>query len=81
MAPISIDDNALSLRKKIGITIRTLREKKGISQEQFSEITGHHRTYIGFLERGERTPNIATLGKVAHAFQMKISDLLKVAGL
>lgn len=80
MAPISVDDDAQALRKKIGATIRRLREETGISQEKFSEMTGHHRTYIGFLERGERTPNIATLQRVAKAFKIKLSDLVNRSG-
>ena len=81
MAPISIDDDVLALRRRIGETIRHLREQRGVSQEQFAELTGHHRTYIGFLERGERTPNVATLQRVAAALQMKLSELLDRAGL
>lgn len=81
MAPISIDDDVLALRRKIGETVRRLREEKGLSQEQFAELTGHHRTYIGFLERGERTPNIATLQRVAEALELKLSVLLDHAGL
>lgn len=81
MSPISIDDDVLALRRRIGETIRKLREEKGVSQEQFAELTGHHRTYIGFLERGERTPNIATLQRVADALQLKLSELLSRAGL
>ena len=52
----------------------------GLSQEKFAELTEHHRTYIGFLERGERSPNVATLQRVATALKMKASDLLREAG-
>jgi transcriptional regulator with XRE-family HTH domain len=46
----------------------------------FAELTGHHRTYIGFLERGERSPNVETLQRVAQAFGLNASDLLREAG-
>lgn len=81
MAPISADKESKNLAKLLGRTIRALREKRGVSQEQFAEMTGHHRTYIGFLERGERTPNIVTLTRVAMALELKTSALLKMAGL
>jgi len=64
----------------VGKAVRRKREELGLSQEDFAELTGHHRTYIGFLERGERSPNIHTLNRVAEALQMKVSDLLREAG-
>ena len=57
-----------------------MREEKGLSQEDFAELTGHHRTYIGFLERGERSPNVETVQRIAHALGLNASDLLKEAG-
>jgi len=68
------------IARDLGTTIRKKRESLGLSQEQFAELTGHHRTYIGFLERGERSPNIATIEKVAEALKMKPSELLREAG-
>ena len=52
----------------------------GLSQEAFSELTGHHPNYIGFLERGERSPNVETLQRVAEALELNASDLLREAG-
>jgi len=51
-----------------------------LSQEEFADRSGHHRTYIGFLERGERCPNVATLERIAEALGVKASDLLIAAG-
>ena len=34
-----------------GKRIRTLRNARGLSQEQLAELTGFHRTYIGMIER------------------------------
>ena len=64
----------------LGRVIRRRREEMGLSQEKFSELTEHHRTYIGFLERGERSPNVETLRRVAKALKVKASDLLRDAG-
>lgn len=66
--------------KELGTVIRRKREALGISQEKFAEASGHHRTYIGFLERGERSPNVATLQRVAEALGVNASDLLREAG-
>ena len=68
------------ISKKLGGVIRAKRLEIGMSQEKFAESSGHHRTYIGFLERGERCPNIATLERIAQALGSNISDLLREAG-
>ena len=68
-----------AISRKVGDVVRSRRLALGLSQEQFAEHSGHHRTYIGFLERGERCPNIGTLERIAGALGMKISDLLKEA--
>ncbi|MGE9266476.1 MAG: helix-turn-helix domain-containing protein [Verrucomicrobiales bacterium] len=65
----------------MGRTVRMLREKRELSQEKFAELTGHHRTYIGMLERGQRTPNVHTILKIANALDMTISELFEKAGL
>nr|WP_133795647.1 helix-turn-helix transcriptional regulator [Prosthecobacter fusiformis] len=60
--------------------MRRLREERGLSQEDFAALTGHHRTYVGFLERGERSPNIETVERIALALELRASDLLREAG-
>ena len=52
----------------------------GLSQEKFAELSDHHRTYIGLFERGERSPNVETLHRVAAALGVKASELLREAG-
>jgi len=52
----------------------------GLSQEELAYQSDHHRNYIGYLERGERCPNVATLERIAEALGLAISDLLKEAG-
>lgn len=60
-----------------GKIIRILREGKGLSQEDFAEVVGIHRTYIGGIERGERNPTLTTIHKLAKALNVKSSELLK----
>ena len=59
----------------LGKTIRKLRNKIGISQEELAYRAGIHRTYMGDVERGER--NIAALNmvKIAKALKVKPSVL------
>ena len=73
-------DSSRKIARDLGRVIRRKREGLGLSQEKFAELTEHHRTYIGFLERGERSPNVNTLQRVAKALGVSASDLLREAG-
>ena len=64
----------------IGKVVRVHRRKQKLSQEQFAELSGFHRTQIGFLERGERTPSVETVIAAARALKLRASDLLREAG-
>jgi len=68
------------IASEIGRVVRRRREALGLSQEKFAELSDHHRTYIGLFERGERSPNVETLQRVAASLGMKASDLLREAG-
>jgi transcriptional regulator with XRE-family HTH domain len=60
--------------------IRSKREETGLTQEQFAELTGLSKNYIGNLERGEYEISISALVQVANAVDSTASDLLKEAG-
>lgn len=64
-----------------GKIVRKRREHMGVSQDTFAKMTGHHRTYIGTIERGEKMPTLLTAARLASALKMALSDLLKEAGL
>ena len=57
--------------------MRELREKQGISQEEFAESCGLHRTAVGLLERGKSIPRLDTLLIVANALGVTVSKLLQ----
>ena len=61
--------------KSFGGRIRKLRTHNNWSQEQLSEATDFHRTYIGMIERGERNPSLKSIKRFAVAFKISISEL------
>lgn len=62
---------------QFGRGVRRLREELNLSQEDFAERVDMHRTYIGMIERGERSPTLGTLNAWAKAFQLSISELMR----
>lgn len=65
------------LREKFRENLRRIRNEEGISAETLSRKAGFHRTYAGKLERGEMSPSLDTIDKLAEALDVKPLDLLK----
>lgn len=65
------------LQKKIGERIRKLRLQKGWSQEQFCHETGFARSFASGIELGKKDLCLSTLARLAKAFDMSLSALLK----
>ncbi|MCU0445071.1 MAG: helix-turn-helix transcriptional regulator [Microscillaceae bacterium] len=55
--------------------IKQERLKRGLSQEEFAELTGFHRTYIGMIERGERNITLTNVEKFANALNLQMKTL------
>ncbi len=63
------------IRSRFGRAVRKRREQFGISQEEFADMCGLHRTYVGAIERGERNVSVVNLEKIARAFNISLSKL------
>ena len=57
----------LNLNKRFGITVKTWRNRAGLSQEDLGELAGLHRTYISDVERGVRNVSLTSVDKLASA--------------
>jgi len=60
----------------LGENVRKRRLAIGLSQEEFSDIAGVHRTYMSQLEQGLRNPTYTTLKKVAKALKCSVGELM-----
>ena len=62
----------------VGKVIRQLRREKGLSQEVFSGLSGIARSHLSMIENGDKQANFETLWKIANAFDIKPSELVKM---
>ena len=67
----------MDMRKLVGRNVRHFREERGLTQEQFAELSGFSQQYLSGLERGHRNPTVVTVYELATALGVSHLDLLK----
>ena len=60
-----------------GRNVQLARQAIGISQEELAFRSGLHRTYIGMVERAERSISLQNAKKIANALNVKLDGLLE----
>jgi transcriptional regulator with XRE-family HTH domain len=68
--------NPDTLESVFGRALRTARLEKSISQEALAAEAGYHRTYIGQIERGEKSPSIRTVFDLCKVLRLRASALI-----
>lgn len=61
----------------IGKRLKTVREKKGVSQYHLADLSKVPRNTIIRIEHGEVDPRISTLRRIAKALGVGVSEFLK----
>ena len=56
--------------------VKKHRVKRKLSRAALAEKSGLHQTYIGLLERGERSPNLDTAKAIAKALGLSLGKLI-----
>ena len=62
---------------QVGQIIKTLRSKQGLSLRDLSERSKLSINAISKIERGENSPTVASLHKIASALEVHITDLFR----
>ncbi|HEY5053560.1 MAG TPA: helix-turn-helix transcriptional regulator [Solirubrobacterales bacterium] len=65
------------LQRTVGENLRAYREARGINQEDFADMLGLHRTYMGSVERGERNLSLKKVERLAAQLGIESSVLLR----
>lgn len=66
----------MDMRRLVGLNFARLRRDKGLTQEQFAELSGFTQQYVSDLERGRRNPTVVTLFHLAGPLGVEPSDLV-----
>jgi transcriptional regulator with XRE-family HTH domain len=67
----------VDVRIRFGRSVRAKRHELGFSQEEFADICGLDRTYMGGIERGERNLSLVNIEKIARGFEISLSELFR----
>ncbi len=61
----------------LGLRIKELRNKTGLSQERFALKIGMDRTYFASVEAGKRNIAIVNIMKIANGLGVSLSELFE----
>lgn len=64
-------------RIKLGKRIKELRKEKSITQIDLAAKIGIDRSYLGFIERGERNVSFDVMAKIAEALGVSMNELTR----
>ena len=63
------------LPKSLGKRIKSIRRKKGLTQEDLAEKVGISRAYMGFIEQGRYSASLEVIEKISKVLKVRMSDL------
>lgn len=70
-----MEGDGLSVNKRFGLRITQLRKQRNLSQEALALKSSLNRTYMGCIERGEKSPSLETINKIANALEISLTSL------
>lgn len=62
------------LRPALGARIKELRERQDCTQEELASRAGLHSTYLSDLERGQQTPTVDLVNRLARALGVTLAE-------
>ncbi len=67
----------MDIKVRFGRNVRALRAAADLSQDEFADKVGVHRTYMSGIERGVRAPTIIVVEKIAMALNVEPGALFE----
>ena len=62
--------------KKLGMTIKRLRDDRNLTQADLARKAKVHRVYVAQIEARTKTPSLAVLERIAKALRVPVTELL-----
>ena len=66
----------MNLSVRFGGRIRKMRKMLNISQEELADLSGLNRSHMGEIERGQASPTLITIDRIAAALNCSIAQLM-----
>ncbi|MBE6130581.1 MAG: helix-turn-helix transcriptional regulator [Erysipelotrichaceae bacterium] len=70
-----------SLEVLFGKRIQQIRKEMNLSQKEFGELVGFHRTYIGQIERAEKCVSIKAIEQICKSLNISVQELFDFSNL
>jgi len=67
----------MDMRALVGLNVKRLREKQGMTQEQLADTSGFSQQYLSDLERGRRNPTVVSVYEISQALGVGHLELLR----
>lgn len=75
------DSEADEIIARLAERLKAAREAKGLSMNRLGDLAGLDQVAISRIEKGERSPTLRTLLKMAAALDLHLSDELRESGM
>jgi transcriptional regulator with XRE-family HTH domain len=62
--------------RKLGMTIKRLREERQLTQAELAAKAKVHRVYVAQIEARTKIPSLAVLERIARALRVPLTELL-----
>jgi len=67
----------MDAKSRVASNLRRLRTDRGLTQEDLSERSNVHQTYLSGVESAKRNPTVEVLERIAAALRVDVSELFR----
>ncbi len=67
----------MTLLTRFAGNVHRLRTKRGLSQKELADAVGISVSYVSMLERGQRSPPLETIERMARALRVSPASLVE----
>lgn len=65
----------LEIDQAVGVALRELRKRKGLTQESLALEAGAERTYVSLIERGKNSPSVRMIYRLCAVLDTPPTEL------